>query len=75
MCKRTERCAIGALQGLGMDVDPSKPLVAVVSRLVGQKNPGLMHVSAACSGNGRGSVYAVASVNVIVCDDDQDDDV
>lgn len=30
------------LQGLGLDIDPSKPLVAVVSRLVDQKNPSLM---------------------------------
>lgn len=29
-----------------MAVDPAKPLVAVISRLVNQKNPGLMQVSA-----------------------------
>ncbi|KAF5835110.1 soluble starch synthase [Dunaliella salina] len=33
-------------RGLGMAVDPTKPLVAVVSRLEGQKNPGLMHAAA-----------------------------
>lgn len=34
-----------AAQGLGLTVDPGKPLVAVVSRLVNQKNPALMAVS------------------------------
>mmetsp|Transcript_9372 Transcript_9372/g.23219 ORF Transcript_9372/g.23219 Transcript_9372/m.23219 type:complete len:657 (-) Transcript_9372:563-2533(-) len=33
-------------RGLGMAVDPAKPLVAVVSRLVNQKNPGLMEAAA-----------------------------
>lgn len=41
------------VQGLGMDVNPKKPLVAVVSRLVGQKNPGLMKVGAVCGAWGE----------------------
>ena len=32
-------------QGLGLAVDSRKPMVVVVSRLTGQKNPGLMQVS------------------------------
>ncbi|KAJ9511717.1 hypothetical protein QJQ45_022591 [Haematococcus lacustris] len=39
-------CKAFLQQGLGLAVDPRKPLIAVVSRLVGQKNPGLMLAAA-----------------------------
>lgn len=40
-------------KGLGLEVDPTKPIVAVVSRLVNQKNPGLMAAAAMrCRDNG-----------------------
>ncbi|KAJ9511706.1 hypothetical protein QJQ45_018005 [Haematococcus lacustris] len=39
-------CKAFLQQGLGLAVDPLKPLIAVVSRLVGQKNPGLMLAAA-----------------------------
>ncbi|KAL6751578.1 soluble starch synthase [Haematococcus lacustris] len=39
-------CKAFLQQGLGLAVDPRKPLMAVVSRLVGQKNPGLMLAAA-----------------------------
>ncbi|KAJ9511770.1 hypothetical protein QJQ45_022625 [Haematococcus lacustris] len=39
-------CKAFLQQGLGLAVDPHKPLIAVVSRLVGQKNPGLMLAAA-----------------------------
>jgi hypothetical protein len=42
------------LQGLGLAVDPSKPMIIVVSRLVGQKNPALMQVG---GGGGRACVW------------------
>ncbi len=40
-------------QGLGLEVDPRKPLVAVVSRLVPQKGIHLIKVGARAGGLGR----------------------